>query len=94
MLGKYAPRPLRPTPPPIQKEKEKDAISPLDIDHPTNTWLLDQKSNIFSFMTNLENPGIKHYIEYVYAMLYDEVPKYQEMKMVFHYDTAASAPVT
>lgn len=85
MLGKYALRPPLPN--------DTPEISPLDITHPTNTWLLHQKSNIFSFMTTLENPGIGHYIEYVYAMLYDEVPKYQEMKMAFHYDTTASAPV-
>jgi len=85
MLGKYTLRPPLP--------KDTPEISPLDIAHPTNTWLLHQKSNIFSFMTNLEHPGIGHYIEYVYAMLYDEAPKYQEMKMAFNYDTTASAPV-
>lgn len=56
--------------------------SPLDLDYPVNIELLKQKKTIFLLFQN--DDGIHQYMEYVYGLLYDEIPKYAPMRMVFH----------
>jgi len=57
--------------------------SPIDLNYPINQYLMKQKQNINIFMTN-GSSGIRHYMEYVYELLYDEIPKYAPMRTVFH----------
>ena len=56
--------------------------SPIDLDYPVNKYLMKQKENIESNKTS----GIQSYMEYVYGLLYDEIPKYAPMRTVFMYD--------
>jgi serine/threonine protein kinase len=52
----------------------------LDLQHPNNIWLFQQKQQIFTFMTN---PAIIRYMNYVYELEYNETPIYLPMKQLF-----------
>jgi len=64
----------------VENVREKFEGSPIALDYPGNIILANQKREIIK--ESMEK-GIKHYIEYVYGMLYDEVPKYQASRSVF-----------
>lgn len=64
----------------IENVREKFEGSPLALDYPGNIILANRKREIIK--ESMEK-GIKHFIEYVYGMLYDEVPKYQATRSVF-----------
>lgn len=66
----------------IKSQWENIEGSLIDLNYPVNKYLLKQKENIQSFLTN-ETSGINHYMEYVYGLLYDEIPKYSPMRLVF-----------
>jgi serine/threonine protein kinase len=61
--------------------KEGFEGSPIDLEYPINKFLLEQKENI-----ELRTSCIQSYMEYVYGLLYDEIPKYAPMRTVFMYD--------
>jgi serine/threonine protein kinase len=61
--------------------KERFEGSPIDLEYPVNKYLLEQKENI-----ELRTSCIQSYMEYVYGLLYDEIPKYAPMRTVFMYD--------
>ena len=62
----------------------KESVSPIHIEYAANRALQAKKENIISFMTTRGVPdAIMNYFEYVYKMGYDEVPKYEPMKMLF-----------
>lgn len=65
--------------------KENTECSPIELDYPANKYLLEKKENINIFITN-ESSGIRSYMEYVYELQYDEIPKYTPMRSVFMYD--------
>jgi hypothetical protein len=77
------------------RQIEKSECSPIDLNYPLNVWLREQKKCFVSCLQDKEliGEGIVHYMEYVYAMSYDEVPKYEPMKMVFQPDVEI-APIT
>ena len=64
--------------------------SPIDLEYPVNKYLLKQKENIQSFFINDtdNSSGVLSYMEYVYGLLYDEIPKYTPMRTVFMCDQA------
>ena len=67
--------------------KECGEGSPIDLEYPVNKYLLEQKENIQGFIIN-KTTGFRSYMEYVYGLLYDEIPKYTPMRTVFMYDQA------
>jgi len=52
--------------------------SPLDLNYSANRELQSQKENIV-----LDHPALTQYMNYVYSLTYDEIPKYLAMKEIF-----------
>jgi serine/threonine protein kinase len=54
----------------------------INIKHPQNQWYKTQKS-IDQLIPMFSNNQIKYYMQYVYELEYDDVPKYEPLKRLF-----------
>jgi len=82
MLGSFITLPNN-----IERLKDTEC-SPIDLDYPVNKYLLEQKENLLISIVKNTNSDIQSYMEYVYGLLYDEIPKYTPMRTIFMYDQA------
>jgi serine/threonine protein kinase len=82
MLGSFITLPNN-----IERLKDTEC-SPINLDYSVNKYLLEQKENLLITIVKNTNSDIQSYMEYVYGLLYDEIPKYAPMRTVFMYDQA------